>query len=232
VSPVISSIADAIATIPQGAVVGIAGAADLRRPLALVRELARQGRTDVRLVGWADGPEADLIGCEPLSVVPPQAFQAAALGVDFLPGPTAGGSTTVVSPVSGETYDVIASVRPDVVLIHADSADENGTVILSDDPVTWRNDSDLVAAGVTVIASVEQLVSGLAIAEAGRDRIADGVSAVVHTPFGSHPIAYPGRYPADGDAAVAPAADHWSYLDKLGVARLIYRSTAQPGDTQ
>jgi glutaconate CoA-transferase subunit A len=173
VSPLIRTIAEAVASIPKGAVVGIAGAGGARRPLALVRELARQGRTDVRLVGWADGPEASLIGCEPLTVVPPQAFQAAALGVDFLPQLSTGtGTTSVVSPVSGQVYDAIASVRPDVVLVHADAADEEGNVLLSADPATWRNDSDLVAAGVTVIASVEQLVSTLAIAESPRDLVA------------------------------------------------------------
>ncbi|MCU1441564.1 MAG: hypothetical protein JWP85_2561 [Rhodoglobus sp.] len=234
-SALIQTIAEAIATIPHGALVGVAGAGDVRRPMALARELARQGRTDIRLVGWANGPESALIGCGPLSVVPPQAFQAAALGVDFLPGPSSGtSSASVVSPVSGEVYDVIASVRPDVVLIHADAADEEGNVLLSDDPGTWRNDSDLVAAGVTVITSVERLVSSLTIAESPRDRIVapPAVSSIVHAPYGSHPLAYPGHYPADPDAPVVSAApDHWAYLDTVGIARLIYRSTSQQGET-
>ena len=232
-SPLITSIEDAIAAIPQGATVAVAGAQDLRRPLALVRELARQGRTDVTLVGWAPGDESHIVGCQPLDVVLPQAFRAAALGVDFVPGPSSGtGSVSVVSPVSGAVYDVIESVRPDVVLIHADAADEDGNLLLSADPETWRNDSDLVAASTTVIASVERLVSPLATAESPRDRIvAPNISAVVHAPYGSHPLAYPGLYPADPESPVRPAnSDHWSYLDAVGIARLIYRSTSQ-GDT-
>lgn len=232
----VQPIAEAVASVPRGALVGIAGAGGLRRPMALGRELARQGRSDIRLVGWADGPESAVIGCEALAVVPPQAFQAAALKVDFLPGPRSGtGSAGIASPISGELYDVIESVRPDVVLIHADAADEDGNVLLSDDPDTWRNDSDLVAAGATVIASVERLVSPLTIAESPRDRIVSSacVSAVVHAPYGAHPLAYPGLYPADPAApALPPAADHWEYLDTVGIARLIYRSTSQQGDTQ
>ena len=234
--PLIQPIAEAIASIPQGAVVGVAGTGDLRRPMALSRELARQGRADIRLVGWADGPESAVIGCESLAVVPPQAFRAAALGVDFIPGPRSDThSTGIVSPVSGELYDVIESVRPDVVLIHADAADENGNVLLSDDLDAWRNDSDLVAAAVTVIASVERLVSPLTIAESPRDRIVSSasVSAIVHAPYGAHPLGYPGLYLADPTTPVVPPmADHWKYLDTVGIARLIYRSTSHQGDTK
>jgi glutaconate CoA-transferase subunit A len=234
-SELITPAAEALARVPAGATVGIAGASGIRRPLALARELARQGRTDLRLVGWADGPEAGLIGCAPLTVVPAHAFRAAALGVDFIPGERlTAGAGGVVSPVSGERFAVIEAVAPDVVLLHADAADEDGNVLLVDDPDVWRNDGDLVAAGRTVIVSVERLVSRLTTADSPRDRIVAGshVAAVVHAPFGAHPLAYPGRYAADDAPAIAPAADHWAYLDQAGISRLIFRSTTRQGHTQ
>jgi hypothetical protein len=54
----------------------------------------------------------------------------------------------------------------------------------------------------------------------------------VHAPFGAHTLAYPGRYAADDAPAIAPAADHWAYLDQAGISRLIFRSTTRQGHTQ
>jgi len=228
----ITSLADAIALVPRDALVAIAGPVGARRPLALVRELRRQERSDVRLVARTAGPEAELLGASGLDLVPATAFRAAALGVDFLPT-TAGDGPTVVSPVSGASYPVVAAVRPSVALVHAEAADEDGTVLLSDATETWADDRELALAAELVIVSVERLVSRLAVVSRPRDVLLDGarVAAIVHAPFGAHPLPYPGEYPADDVAAPGePSDDHWAYLDAVGIGRLITLASA-PGIT-
>lgn len=189
---VVRSLDEAVRLIPAGAAIAIAGPAHERRPLALVRELARQGKRPARLLARTAGPEEELLGI-PLEIVP--------------------------------------SVRPpevDVVLLHADAASVSGDVLLVDDPDTWYADREL-SRSARVIASVEQLVSADTVAVRPRDLLVrgEGVLAVVHAPFGAHPLRYPGRYPADpGARATGPeAADHWAYLDAVGFARLLRRAT-------
>jgi len=186
------TIADALAEVPEGATVAIGGRADSRRPLALVRELVRQGRRPGRVLARQAGPEGGLLGV-PLEVVP---------------GPR--------------------PLEADVVLLHADAASLGGDVLLADDPDAWFEDRATARAGGRVIVSVEQVVSLATVADRPRDLLLRGaeVLAVVHAPFGAHPLGFPGRYPADpARAGVPAAADHWQYLDAVGFARLVRRST-------
>jgi glutaconate CoA-transferase subunit A len=55
------SLADAIALVRDGDTVALGGALSYREPMALVRELVRQGRRDLRLVGSAHGIDVDLL---------------------------------------------------------------------------------------------------------------------------------------------------------------------------
>lgn len=192
----VHEIAEAIRKVQEGATVAIAGRPHARRPLALVRELARQGRRPARLLARTAGPEGRLLDM-PLELVPAE-----------------------------------RELRADIVLLHADAAGVSGDVLLVDDPDPWYADRVLAEAG-GVIVSVEQLVSQETIAGRPRDRLvpAADVIAVVHAPFGSHPLAFPGRYPADpadpaGELA-GPPQDHWAYLDSVGFARLTRRATTQ-----
>ncbi|KRC51988.1 hypothetical protein ASE16_02675 [Leifsonia sp. Root227] len=188
----IREIADAIESIPAGATVAIAGRERERRPLALLRELARQGRRPARLLARTPGPEGALLDL-PLELVP-----------------------------------LANQLMADFVLLHADAASVHGDVLLVDDPDNWYADRELAATG-KVIVSVEQLVSQDTIVARPRDRLvpASRVEAVVHAPFGSHPLAFPGRYPADpmADLTGPPTEDHWAYLDAVGFARLNRRAT-------
>lgn len=210
---------EAVSRIAPGSVVGIAGPYGERRPLALVRALARRRVTGLRLVAWADGAEATMLDAPQLEVVRAEAFRAAGLGLDFFPvvPDDARSGPTVTSPITGAVYGAIPALRPDVVLLHAEAADEHGTVLLAADPSTWSNDRDLVASAPTIIVSVERLVSPLAASGRARDRLIEPgrVAAIVHAPFGSHPLPYPGEYPADDSTRGAPPvdADHWAYLD-------------------
>jgi glutaconate CoA-transferase, subunit A len=57
---------DAAKLVPDGAVVAVGGGLSHREPMALVRELVRQGRRRLRLVGSAHGIDVDLLtgaGC-------------------------------------------------------------------------------------------------------------------------------------------------------------------------
>jgi glutaconate CoA-transferase subunit A len=55
------SLADAIELVRDGDTVALGGALSHREPMALVRELVRQGRRDLRLVGSAHGIDVDLL---------------------------------------------------------------------------------------------------------------------------------------------------------------------------
>ncbi len=132
----------------------------------------------------------------------------------------------------GTPLEVVPAGEPlksDVLLLHADAATEAGDVLLAADPDDWFADRELAYGTRQVIASVEQLVSNETAISRPRDQIASGerVVAVVHTPYGSHPLSFPGRYPADAEFAVAgpDVLDHWAYLDAVGFARLTRRAT-------
>ncbi|HLW47533.1 MAG TPA: CoA-transferase [bacterium] len=53
--------ADVVARIPDGALVAIGGSSLSRKPMALVRALARSDRRDLRLIVNVGGPEVDLL---------------------------------------------------------------------------------------------------------------------------------------------------------------------------
>lgn len=57
----VRDLAQAAALVPDGAVVGLGGALSLREPMALIRELVRQGRRGLHLVGNAHGIDVDLL---------------------------------------------------------------------------------------------------------------------------------------------------------------------------
>ncbi|NUU08463.1 CoA-transferase [Leifsonia sp. C5G2] len=187
------SLAEAARAVPDGAVVAIGGPAQARRPLALVRALARQGTRLSRLLARTDGPEGDLLGV-PLELMP-----------------------------DGE------ALHADVLLLHADAATLAGDLLLVADPDEWYADRLLGAGAGRVIATVEQLVSPATALGRPRDLVVPGehVVALAHTPFGAHPLAFAGRYPADPQATVEgpEAEDHWAYLDAIGYARLVRRAT-------
>jgi glutaconate CoA-transferase subunit A len=56
-----TSLAEAAARVGDGATVALGGGLSARLPMALVRELVRQGRRGLRIVGAAHGSDADLL---------------------------------------------------------------------------------------------------------------------------------------------------------------------------
>ena len=223
-----ATLAEAVARVRDGQLVALGGEQDARRPLALARELIRQGRRDLVLTGWAGGPDVRLLVesevAREVDIAPGDrawfGFLATALGVPFLPLPAA----------AIDVPETVRAVVPDVALIHADAASPGGVVLSHQDRHGFERDRALAASARTVIVSVEQIVSDLTV-ERHRDRIlieCDRVVAVVLAPFGSHPLAFPGRYHADSAARAFPPhglPDHWSYLDAQGIGRLTLAAT-------
>ena len=94
-----------------------------------------------------------------------QRLRAAAMGLPFLPAPGADASDlalvepprTVVDPFTGQAVPVEEAFYPDVALVHARAADDEGNLYL-EDPTT-----DLLVAGAArrVLATAEERVARL-----------------------------------------------------------------------
>jgi glutaconate CoA-transferase subunit A len=237
----VASLADAVRLVRDGDAVALGGHGGRQPPMALVREIIRQGRKGLRLAGWEGGSVFDLLvatGCaEGIEVGDTirDRIRAAALGWPF--APTADGGST-------------PALRPDVALLHAHFADEEGNVRFAVEE--WDAElPDLLLArsAKTVIVSVEQVVSREAIAARTAEPFLPGslVSCVVEAPYGAYPGAFETRYAADeealaeaAEAARSPAAlrawldahvfgppDHAAHLDRIGVRRLMAVSTSR-----
>lgn len=126
-----------------------------------------------------------------------QRFRAASMGLPFLPVPDADASALsrldplprVTDPFTGESVPVEKAFHPDVALIHARAADEEGNLWI-EDPTT-----DLLLAGAArrVIATAEERV----------DRVPRAtipgfmVDLLVEEPRGASPTGCLSLYPAD-----------------------------------
>ncbi len=149
-----------------------------------------------------------------------QRLRAAAMGLPFLPVPDYGGNDlarndplpTVADPFTGEHVPVERAMYPDVALIHAQAADDDGNLYI-EDPTT-----DLVIAGAArrVIATVEKRV--LRVPKATIPGLM--VDLLVEEPHGAYPTGCLGYYPADEEHLVrylkaAKAGDASHYLDEM-----------------
>ncbi len=187
-------------------------------------------------------------------------LHAGRLGIPFLPSrallagdiPKASADARkIVCPFTGETLSAIPALVPDVALIHAQRADEDGNVQM------WGIDGDSregALASRAVIATVEEIVSR-AVVRATPERTmvpAHRVAAVCHAPGGAHPSYVQGYYTRDDehyalydrvsrkvdelsaylDRYVRRVADREAYLNALDPEVLtrmgISRSTASP----
>jgi len=134
-------------------------------------------------------------------------LHAGALGVPFLPSATlAGGDIpkgvdvrTVECPYTHEALRAIPALSPDVAIVHAQRADDEGNVQLrglSGDTV------DGALASETIIATVEKIVPREAIRADPGSTVIPGfrVAAVSEVPWGAYPSYVHGVYGRD-DAA-------------------------------
>jgi acyl CoA:acetate/3-ketoacid CoA transferase alpha subunit len=149
-------------------------------------------------------------------------------------------SRFMASPFDGEHVTAVSPLRPDVALIHAARADVEGNIQLFG--VTSVVEEQARAAR-HVIVSVEEIVDTDVIRKSPEFTILPGlmVDAVVLLPYGAHPTGVYNYYEHDmefleayyaasrDDASLArhlstwvhEPADHFAYLDAVGVARLM-----------
>jgi glutaconate CoA-transferase subunit A len=155
-------------------------------------------------------------------------LHAARIGVPFLParvlraGDVAQASADarpITCPFTGETLSAIPALSPEIALIHAQRADEDGNIQM------WGIDGDTregALASRTVIATVEEIVSREVIRAAPEKTLvpAHRVTAVCLAPGGAHPSYVEGYYGRDDDhfylydRVSRKAADLDAYLDR------------------
>ncbi len=149
-----------------------------------------------------------------------QRLRAAAMGVPFLPVPDYRDTDlarrdplpSVADPFTGEAVPVERALAPDVALIHAQAADEDGNLLI-EDPTT-----DLAVAGAAerVVATAERRVPRVPRATVPGFM----VDLVVEEPYGAYPTGCAGCYPADDVHLIdylraAKAGDEQGYLDEV-----------------
>jgi glutaconate CoA-transferase subunit A len=140
----------------------------------------------------------------------------------------------VIDPYTGDEVYVTPAIQPDVALIHVGQADLFGNCRCLG---SETQDYLLARAASHVIVSAEEIVSPYDIVTAPKSTTIPYfmVDAVVHCPYGAHPNSCHGVYFHDEatlyeyrDLAIETyldkyvhSNDHWSYLDKFGVKRLM-----------
>jgi glutaconate CoA-transferase subunit A len=183
-------------------------------------------------------------------------LHAGALGIPFIPaailltGDMPGASievAEVVCPYTGERLSAIPALNPDVALVHAQRADEEGNVQM------WGLPGDTVDganASRKVIVTVEEIVDAEVLrADPNRTILPSyRVTALAHVPWGAHPSYVQGYYGRDDDLyfaydklsrspeELAAFLDNWvhgvpdreAYLKKLG-SEARRRLTGQSG---
>ena len=105
---------------------------------------------------------------------------------------------TITCPFTGEELSAVPALNPDVAIIHAQRADENGNAQI------WGLigvQKEAAFASRNTIVVVEELVPESVIRSDPNRTLIPGVivSAVVHEPFGCHPSFAQGLYDRDND---------------------------------
>ena len=155
-------------------------------------------------------------------------FQAAAMGVPFLPARSLAGSDTfrhsaaarINCPFTGETVVAVPALWPDVAAIHVHEADCYGNCRVRGTSVS---DWHLARAAKRLIISCERLIENEEIRRDPTSTIIPFycVDAVCVVPSGSYPGNMPYEYYSDEKhlrewlAAEADAGAHHRHLDKL-----------------
>ncbi|PSC04891.1 hypothetical protein SLNSH_10555 [Alsobacter soli] len=281
------SLPEAARRVPNGARLALGGFAVYQKPMAFVRELIRQNRRGLTVIGSANSFDVDMLagaGCLSrvetsyvglekhglarnfrraveggrLKVVdyPEMAcwdrFRANQDNFDFWPAKFLGGNDVVTyndeiktfpCPITGRTLHAFPAANPDVVVIHAIAADEQGNVVIPARRLLPQSGDVLMGRSCEhVIVTAEKIVPKSFIKRHARfvELPSYRISAVVEVPWGSHPTPTLGRYLSDDghldsyveasatdtafaaylDEWVRRPADHFAYLDKLGSAQL------------
>ncbi len=179
-------------------------------------------------------------------------FRASQEGLAFWPVSFLGGNDVLkynerirpfACPITGRPMQALPAADPDVVVIHAIAADEQGNVVFPAHRLLPQNGDVLMGRACdNVIVTVEKIVSKAFIRRHARitELPAYRTQAIVEVPWGAHPTPTLSRYLADethmGEYAEATASaeqfdeylrryvrepcDHFEYLDRIGAERL------------
>jgi|DewCreStandDraft_2_1066082.scaffolds.fasta_scaffold01608_13 glutaconate CoA-transferase subunit A len=141
-----------------------------------------------------------MAGALGIPFIPTRSF----LGTDYLeraehhPGRIPGYKRLHVmeSPFDGQRVVLLPAVRPDLVIMHAQRADEEGNVQM------WGHLGDArwgMWAGRKIVVTVEEIVPTEVVRTDPSRTVVPGaiVSAVVHCPYGAHPGGIAGYYDFD-----------------------------------
>ena len=282
------SIEKAVELINDGDNLTISGFAHSLAPIALVREIIRQGRKNLDLTSMGECWAADLLsgaGCLSKVRLSNYMFEgfgrcmnfsravqqgdlevedyshfgitsrlfASALGISYLPTKVMAGTDIVKKvtfdkdkslvadcPFTGEQHLLVKAIQPDVAVIHASRADEEGNTQLFG--MTSIIDEQ-ARASKTVIVSVEEIVPTNVIAEKPELTLLPSfvVDAVVEIPYGAHPAGMFRYYNYDHnhiqnywdqsrqeksfqeylEQYVLKPQNHWQYLEMIGIRKLM-----------
>lgn len=145
-----------------------------------------------------------------------------------------------VDPFFNETVYLVPRLEPDIALVHAARADEDGNIQLFGPNALIQ---DQVRAAREVVVSVEEIVPNRVTRTASASTVVPGflVDTIVWAPFGAHPTGLYSYYGADKahlaeyyEASRTESGtneyleryvwsvkgDHWEYLRRIGQPRL------------
>jgi glutaconate CoA-transferase subunit A len=132
-------------------------------------------------------------------------LRAQITGLGFMPGRAWLGTDlprlrpdvkTIVDPYSGEELMAFPAIRPDVAVVHALSADQDGNAIIGKNKGV---DEELMATAGTVLITSEEIVPELDTV----DLIAPLAHGLILAPRGAAPTSCHPIYPLDGNALLA-----------------------------
>jgi len=132
-------------------------------------------------------------------------LRAEIAGIGFMPGRGWLGTDlpvlrpdvkTVLDPYSGEEFMAFPAIKPDVAVIHALQADEEGNAIIGKNKCV---DEELVLTADTVLITFEEFVPPLEEV----DIIGPLVNYLIEAPLGAAPTSCHPLYPMDGESVLA-----------------------------
>lgn len=134
-------------------------------------------------------------------------LHAGALGIPYIPTATLIGGDmpghvdvrSIQCPFTGEVLRAVPALRPDVAIVHAQRADEDGNVQLFG---LTGDTLDGAFASRCIIATVEEIVPRSVIRQMPDRTVFPGfrVAAVAHVPWGAYPSYVDGHYTRDDQA--------------------------------
>lgn len=230
------SIDEAVAVIPEDALIAIGGAPHRNRPMALLRALIRSGMAPREV--WLPGHDTctDLLralwpACTVEDLDPAARRASSAAGrrtLGLAAAAFAAASLTVPGDTEGgrRPTDVrVDAIAPDVALFHVPFADQHGNAVWAGDD-RWLAELFSRASRLVIVVADELVTAGMSTHDSVDTLSAALVDHVVRVPFGAHPMGCARLYGPD-DAALADLRGALTRPERLGAwcERHIYGPT-------